>query len=37
MGLTATLRSWGKPLVDDIAEEQGAKCTFIVLYITFAA
>jgi hypothetical protein len=32
MGLTATLRSWGKPLVDDIAEELGAKCMCIVFY-----
>jgi hypothetical protein len=30
MGLTATLKDWGKPLVEDVAEELGAKCTFLL-------
>ena len=33
MGLSDTLKSWGKPLVEDVAKELGAKCTFDYLSI----
>ena len=32
MGLSATLKSWGKPLVEDIAKELGATCEFVFYF-----
>jgi hypothetical protein len=32
MGLSATLKSWGKPWVEDVAKELGATCMFCLSF-----
>jgi putative intracellular protease/amidase len=34
MGLSAILKSWGKPLVEDVAKELGATCMFVFRFLS---
>jgi hypothetical protein len=34
MGLSAILKSWGKPWVEDVAKELGATCMFVFHFVS---